>query len=210
MIGPTLDTPAAATRPQSPETRLLERVRDRTDAGAWSEFVAAYQPVLRAFVRRHGVFGDDILDVVQEILTRLVSTLARFEYDPARGRFRTWLWRIAGRAAANWHRKRASRIRAEAAWHRNRTMDTGAPDSMSEFDRASALLCLDQVLAEVRGTTAPATWACFEGQFLRGRAAGEIATELGLSLNAVYVNACRVRARVRERGVRFPHPVSGA
>ena len=48
------------------EVRLLERVRDRTDATAWAEFVELYQPVLRAFVRQHGVREADIQDVVQE------------------------------------------------------------------------------------------------------------------------------------------------
>ena len=65
---------------------------------------------------------------------------------------------------------------------------------------------LDQILAEVRETTSPSTWACFEGRILRDRPATELASELGVSPNAVYVNACRVRARVREHYTRHPQP----
>lgn len=205
MTGSVLHSPSGVgRRPQSPEARLLERVRDQTDVGAWAEFVGIYQPVLSAFVRRHGVSAADVPDVVQEILTRLVPALARFELDPARGQFRTWLWRITSNAASNWLRKRVSRARAEAEWRRHRPAETTEPDATDERDQARALQILDQILAEVRDTTLSATWACFEGQVLHGRPAVELAAELGVSPNAVYVNACRVRARVRERCTRHP------
>lgn len=207
MTGSVMSSLASAERrPQCPEARLLERVRDRTDAAAWAEFVSLYHPVLSAFVRRHGVCAADVPDVVQEILGRLVPALARFEFDPSRGRFETWLWRVTRNAAANWIRKRDSRGRAEAAWCQHRPATTTEPDAAVERDQARALQVLDQVLAEVRETTSPATWACFEGQVLRGRQAVDLAGELGVSPNAVYVNACRVRARVRERWNRFAEP----
>jgi RNA polymerase sigma-70 factor (ECF subfamily) len=191
-----------ASARRSPEVRLLERVRDSRDSAAWAEFVDVYQPVLSAFVRRNGVPTRDVPDVVQDILARLVQALTRFEYDPARGQFRTWLWRITSNAATNWSRKQASRVRAEAAWYRRRTANSGLnpPD---ERDQVQLERILNQAVVEVRQTTLPATWACFEGQVLHGRSAGELAMELGVSANAVYVNTCRVRARVREQCLRY-------
>jgi RNA polymerase sigma factor (sigma-70 family) len=208
MTGSATYSPAdVASGPQSPEIRLLQRVRDRTDAGAWAEFVDVYQPVLRAFLRRQGVIAADIQDVMQDIFARLIPALARFEFDPSRGRFRTWLWRITSNAAANWSRKRASRARAEAAWCRHQPTDLAGSCALDEREQVRHLQVLDQVLAEVRGTTSPATWACFEGRVLRDRPAAELATELGVSPNSVYVNACRVRAQVRERCTRYPQTV---
>ncbi|MDB5309296.1 MAG: rpoE 1 [Gemmataceae bacterium] len=203
----TYSPPDVASGPQPPETRLLERVRDRTNAGAWAEFVDVYQPVLRAFVRRQGVGEADVPDVVQDIFARLIPALARFEFDPSRGRFRTWLWRITSNAATNWSRKRVSRARAEAVWCRHQPAEPAGNDAPDERDQVRLQQILDQVLAEVRGTTLPATWACFEGRVLRDRPAAELATELGVSLNSVYVNACRVRAQVREQCTRYPLPV---
>ena len=198
------------TQPQSPEVRLLKRVRDRSDAGAWQAFVDEYEPVLRAFVRRLGVDVADVPDVVQEILAQLVPALARFEFDPSRGRFVTWLWRIASNAAKNWNRKRVSRARAEAAWHQLQPVNQTGDDAPDERERARLRNTLDRVIAEVRQTTLPATWACFEGQILHGRPADELATELGVSRNAVYVNTFRVRARVREQWLRHPVPADPA
>jgi DNA-directed RNA polymerase specialized sigma24 family protein len=185
MVGPAMPSPTAlANRPRSPEARLLERIRDCTDVAAWAEFVNSYQPVLTAFVRRRGVYPADVPDVVQEILARLARALTC-------------------NAASNWIQKRVSRARVEAEWCRHRSTDTGGPDAVGERDRSKALRALDLILAEVRKATSPATWACFEGQVLRGRPAPELAAELGISTNAVYVNACRVRARVRERCTPF-------
>jgi RNA polymerase sigma-70 factor (ECF subfamily) len=195
-----------ACKPMPPEARLLARVRDRTDAAAWAEFVDVYGPVLRAFVRRNGVAAADVPDVVQDIFARLVPALARFEFDPSRGRFLTWLWRVTCNAAANWRRKQASRSRAEAAWCGDRSAAVAEPDTREAGEPVRHRQLLNQVLAEVRETTSPATWACFEGRVLHDRPAAELATELGVSLNAVYVNACRVRARVREHFTRHPLP----
>src|SRR5262249_37887226 len=117
---------------------------------------------------------------------------------------RTYLRRVTCNAASDWIRKRVIRARVEAAWVKHRPADTGEPDAEGECDRTESRRALGQVLGEVRVRTAPATWACFEGQCLRGRPADELAAELGISPNAVYVNASRVRARVRYWWAEYP------
>ncbi|HJZ55649.1 MAG TPA: sigma-70 family RNA polymerase sigma factor, partial [Gemmataceae bacterium] len=167
------------------------------------------EPVLRAFLRRQGVAGADVPDLVQDVFARLVPALARFEFDPSRGRFRTWLWRITRNAAANWSRKQANRARAEAAWCRHQPAEAAETDTWQEWEQVRLRQILDQVLAEVCDATMSATWACFEGRVLRDRPAGELASELGVSPNVVYVNACRVRARLRKQCTRYPLPSDG-
>jgi RNA polymerase sigma-70 factor (ECF subfamily) len=196
---------AVSASDPSEEARLLQRVRDRTDAGAWAEFVEAYQPMIRAFVRRHGAATDDVPDIVQDVFVRLIPTLARFRFDPSRGRFRTWLWRVVGNIVVNWNRKRNSRARTEAAWRERRSAHDRDNDS-AEPEQPYLRPLLDQVLVEVHGTTLPTTWACFEGRVLRDRPAVELAVELGVSQNSVYVNASRVLAQVRKRCIRSSDP----
>jgi RNA polymerase sigma-70 factor (ECF subfamily) len=200
----TTNSPAASAA--SPEAQLLNRVRDRADTGAWTEFVQVYQPVIRAFVRRHGVAASDVPDIVQDIFLRLVPTLARFRFDPMRGQFRTWLWRVTSNAVANWSRKRSSRARAEATWRTHRSVHPAEDRGSDEREQRRRHL-LDQVLVEVRGRTLPATWACFEGRILRGRPAGALALEFGVSKNSVYVNACRVLAQVRKLCMQSSVPI---
>jgi RNA polymerase sigma-70 factor, ECF subfamily len=74
---------------------LILRVRDPADTKAWGEFVALYEPLLSAYVRQRGLDGEDTRDVVQDVFAKLVKSLPEFELARDRGRFRTWLWRIA-------------------------------------------------------------------------------------------------------------------
>jgi RNA polymerase sigma-70 factor (ECF subfamily) len=191
------------------ETRvsLIERVRDREDPAAWNEFFDVYRPLLTAYVRKRGVSEHDAADVVQDVFARLVRNLADFEFDPERGRFRTWLWRVTHNALTDWARRRATRDRAERVWvDQFQPADDGA--SEDDWNALYRRRILEVVLERVRATTQPATWECFAGRILADRPAAEIAAETGVSVNAVYVNASRVLARVREECEAFHEPLS--
>ncbi|HEV3025002.1 MAG TPA: sigma-70 family RNA polymerase sigma factor [Pirellulales bacterium] len=192
------------------ETRvsLLERVRDAADAAAWSEFVALYQPLLRSYVRKRGVNEHDADDVVQDVFTRLVPVLARFELDPVRGRFRTWLWQVTHSALADWARRRGVRARAEQGWA-DLQQPAATEEPEAEWRDMYHRRILEVVLARVRESAQTTSWACFEGRILEGRPAAELAAELGVSSNAVYVNASRLLARVRDDCAEFLEPLEG-
>jgi hypothetical protein len=53
-------------------------------------------------------------------------------------------------------------------------------------------------------------WTCFQQRLLRGRPAAEIAAELQIEPNAVYVSACRVMKWVREICEEFDEDISHA
>ncbi len=186
------------------ETRvsLIQRVRNPADEVAWSEFFAIYRPLLTAYVRKRGVSEEDAADVVQDVFTRLVSVMADFQLDSQRGRFRTWLWRVTQNALTDWFRRRATQGRAEQEWaDQQASVDDGSPSN--EWDLLYRRHILEIAVERVRVSTVTATWACFEGRILAGRPAAEIAAELDVSTNVVYVNASRVLARVREELAAF-------
>jgi RNA polymerase sigma factor (sigma-70 family) len=189
------------------ETRvtLIQRVRDNADEVAWGEFVEIYQPLLMAYVRKRGVMEHDAADIVQDVFARLVPALPQFEFDAARGRFRTWLWRVTHNALADWARHRATRNKAEQGWidQHETAKDSG---STVEWDQLYRRRILEVAIERVRATTQPAAWACFEGKILAGRPAAAVAAETGILANAVYVNASRVMARVREELATFEEP----
>jgi RNA polymerase sigma-70 factor (ECF subfamily) len=191
-----------------PETRvsLIQRVRDPADAAAWSEFFSIYQPLLIAYVRKRGVNEHDAADVVQEVFARLVPAMVQFEFDAQRGRFRTWLWRVTHNALADWGRRRATRDRAEQAWiDEHKALPDDRPGN--EWNQMYRHRILEVVLERVRATSQSASWACFEGRILSERPAAEIARELGVSVNAVYINASRLLARVRGECAELQEPL---
>lgn len=181
------------------ETRvsLIQRVRDQSDQSAWEEFVTIYQPLITAYVRKRGIMEHDAADIVQDVLTRLVPAMAAFQFDSQRGRFRTWLWRVTQNALSDWIGRRAKRDRAEQGWiDQQEPADDDHPTS--EWDELYRRRILEVTMEKVRVSTQKATWACFEQRILLGRPAAEIAAELGVTSNVVYVNASRVLAKLRE------------
>jgi RNA polymerase sigma-70 factor (ECF subfamily) len=183
------------------ETRssLLRRVRDPADADGWRQFVALYQPLLLAYVRRRGLSGSDAEDVVQDVLARLLRALPEFDLNRERGRFRTWLWRLTHNLLIDRARHRQRHVWAERARAEPEALELPADE---EPDADWRVLHRRRVLEfakdQVRARSQPRTWACFEEYVLRGRPCAEVAAELGVTPNVVAVNSSRVLARLRD------------
>jgi RNA polymerase sigma-70 factor (ECF subfamily) len=190
------------------ETRvsLIQRVREK-QTDAWTEFFDIYRPLLVAYVHKRGVSEHDAADVVQDVFTRLMTALTEFELDAERGRFLTWLWRVTHNALTDWARRRAVRDRAERGWIVQRQPADDA-DADGEWNELYRRRILEAAIERVRASAQPITWACFEGRILAARPASEIAAETGVSINAVYVNASRLLARVRDECATFEEPLA--
>lgn len=178
---------------ESTPVSLLERLRQAGEQAAWERFVQLYTPLLRHWARRLGLQGADADDVVQDVFAVLVEKLPEFRYDPAR-RFRGWLWTIL----AN---KCRTRRRRPVGWRKPLDEELEAltaPDPAAESDEAEYRQYLTQRALELlQGEFQPATWQAFREFAIAGRPAAEVARELHLSENAVYLAKARVLRRLR-------------
>lgn len=179
-------------------TSLIRRLRDQDDVESWREFVTLYQPLLLSYVRSRGLGHADAADVVQEIFVALLRTLPNFELDRQRGRFRTWLYQVTVNKVADHGRRQQSRHRAEEGLrHHAVTVTPAEEEPDAEFVQAHRRRILEFVFGKVRVQVQPKTWYCFEQHVLRGRPGADLAQELGITANAVCVNAGRILDRVR-------------
>jgi len=182
-------------------TTLLLRVRDPADSESWREFVFLYEPLLLSFVRHRGLSEHDARDVVQDVFATLVRALPDFQLDRERGRFRTWLWRVTHNAMVDRARRRGRRAAAEEEARKDAqvAVPPEADALEAEWLAAHRRRVLEVVLARVQSQSQERTWKCFELHILQGRSSAEVAGELGITANSVYVNASRTLARVRQQ-----------
>jgi RNA polymerase sigma-70 factor (ECF subfamily) len=175
---------------------LLERLRQPGDREAWDRFVELYTPLIFHWARRAGSPPQDAADLVQEVFVLLLQKLPQFHYEPGKS-FRAWLHTVTvNKWRENWRSCRARRALATG----DATLDdVPAPDEAAalwetEYRRQIAGRALQLMQRDFE----PATWkACWEHGICR-RPAREVAEELGISVNVVYLSTSRVLRRLRE------------
>ena len=180
------------------------------DPERWRQFDAIYRPMLMAYMRKQGLREHDASDVVQDIFVKLLGKI--HTYDRAKCRFRSWLYSVAHNALIDRARRLASGRRALDGWVLN-VLKESPSDSVRMEEEWTTLhreRILKHALKVVRARVSSRVWACFVQRILQNHPAADIARDLDLEPNAVYVNACRAMKLVRKVCEEFEEDVSHA
>ncbi len=179
---------------------LLLRMREPSDDGAWSEFARLYTPLLRKFALLRGLDSQDVDDLVQEVLKTVSQAIRDFEYDAARGTFRSWLF-IVTRSKVARHFKKQSRLTCGSGSETVRLMLEAqpAPEEEKDWDLEYRRRMFAWASEIVQKEVAEKTWRAFWMMTVEEKTAADTAKELGMTAGAVYVAKSRVIARMRER-----------
>ena len=84
---------------------LLSRLRDLDDRQSWQIFFDLYWRLLYNVARRAGLDDVDAQDVVQDTVMAVAREIPHFRYDPERGSFKQWRFRILRRRVSDHLRK---------------------------------------------------------------------------------------------------------
>lgn len=185
----------------SPITRrsLLLRIRNARDGQAWTQFVEIYAPLIHQYARRRGLQEADAADLVQEVLQTVSKTASRFEYDPERGSFRGWLFTVTRNRLLNFLEKRGREPQGTGDSRVKRWIDEH-PDPHTEEARWTELYrwrVFTWASERIRGGFHDSTWQAFWRTAVERKPPKEVATELGMTIGAVYIARSRVLSRLR-------------
>jgi RNA polymerase sigma-70 factor, ECF subfamily len=173
---------------------LLERLRQPFEPAAWARFVTLYTPLIYSWARRIGLQEPDAADLVQDVFVTLLQVLPTFTYDRQQS-FRKWLRTVT---INRWRKecKRPQRRMVQGQEGQPEPVAVGAdPEACWEAEYQQHLV--SQALRLMRADFEETTWkACWETA-AEGRSAAEVASELGLSVGAVYAAKFRVLNRLR-------------
>ena len=170
---------------------LLESLRQPSAGEAWERFVRLYTPLLLHWARKLGLSEHDAADLVQDVMLLLIRKLPDFQYQPGRT-FRGWMRTVL----INKWRDRSHR---GAPGQLDSAVEPPVPPDLDDMeDREYNLYVMGRALRLMVDDFEPATWqACWE-TVVCGRSGAEVAAELGISVNAVYLAKARVLSRLRQ------------
>ena len=170
---------------------LLSRVKRPTEAAAWDRLVQLYAPLLYGWARRLGLQDSDAADLVQDVFVLLVRKLPEFEYEQGKS-FRGWLRTVL----VNKWRDRPPALRSLAHAGDSLLVD-GEGGRAAEEEADYRRYVIGRALQLLEPEFSSSTWKAFTAYVIHDLPAAEVATQLGISPNMVYLAKSRVVSRLR-------------
>ena len=178
---------------------LLQRLQEEGAEAAWAEFFGLYGPAIVRYGRRLGLNEEESKDLLQTTMVDLVRILPDFEYQPERGRFRSFLFTIVHRkACAHWRREHR-RVESNGALVVEDLMADPATDPEVIARWRESLL--DAALEDLRRAPGISArdLAIFIAYAVEGQEAEAVAAQFGIKENNLYQIKARLLKRLRAR-----------
>ena len=180
---------------------LLNRLRHLPESEDWDRLQYLYAPLLRAWLGKYEVRNADADDLMQEVLLAVSKDLRTFEHSGRPGAFRAWLKGILLNRLRNFWRTRDRQPKlSDGAAIDDRLSELQNPASElsrlwnAEHDR----YVLRQLLEMVKPQFEARTWEAFCRVSLDGEKPRDVAGELEISVNSVFLAKSRVLRRLRQ------------
>jgi RNA polymerase sigma-70 factor (ECF subfamily) len=191
----------------SPRTSpsLLAGVRI-VEPAAWDRFVSLYGPLVYHWCRSASLQDHDVEDVFQEVFQAVLVHIGEFRKEREGDTLRGWLFTITRNKIRDHFRRAGREPRGEggtealvrfsqiAAPGRDEPPSRGEQDPETGAERA----LFRRALELIRGEFKEPTWQAFWRTVVDGRAAADVAAELGTTPGAVRVAKSRVLRRLRQ------------
>lgn len=186
-----------ATDKEWPPTRLtlIGELQANLDGPAWTLFVEIYGPLIYRFCRRRGIQDADAKDVSQNVFLAVRRGIRRFQHDPSRGKFRSWLGTIASREIYRFREKheRAGHPTLDAT---DGSLNVPVSDAVwiVEFNQHICEMALNRIKLDFE----EATWNAFELLWKQDLKPSDVARMTDKPADWVYQVKYRVMKRLEK------------
>ena len=178
---------------------LIARVKDLTDALAWAEFLAIYQPVVFRMALRRGLQDADAQDVTQQIFLSVSQAIGRWTPEVGQPPFRAWLITITRNALTKALTRRKPDVGAGST-SVVQLLEAQAVDESwisEEFVREGRMEAMRWAAEQIRPEFSPMTWRLFWESVVLGRTVAEVACETGRTAGAIYMARFKILQRLK-------------
>ena len=183
--------------PETSQT-LLERLASG-DGVSFAEFERRYAPMIVTLGQLRRLDDRECAELVQEVLLVFFRKGVSFRFDPAKGRFRTYLGKIIRDSSVDILRRRAGAATPSEAAD---TLPDAAPSPDLAADRALLEMmredAMEQLLEGLRSRVTPETYRIFEHYTLKQHSTDEPLDGVPVGRNRIYKARQRCFAILRE------------
>lgn len=171
------------------------------DAAAWNRLIGIYKPLIQRWLCASNVPNQEADDLAQDVLLIVVKELPRFRHQGRTGSFRAWLKQIVVNQARRYWRTGRCRVTATNGRSFLEVLDeleNPTSEQSQAWDQEHDRQIYRRLLAVMEENFEQVTIRAFRLMTLEGLSGPAVATQLGMSLAAVYGARARVLKRLRQ------------
>jgi RNA polymerase sigma-70 factor (ECF subfamily) len=178
---------------------LIERLREHPeDQDAWVRFVDRYGPQILGWCRAWGIQDADARDLTQIVLSRLLTKIERFKYDPSKS-FRGWLHQVTRRAWAESIRKKWPVVPGgDSRFALLVEGQEAREDLVQRIEKEFDLELREEAERRVLNRVKPQTWEAYHLTAVEGLSGIEVSKRLRMSVTNVFAAKRNVLAMLQE------------
>jgi RNA polymerase sigma-70 factor (ECF subfamily) len=183
----------------STSSTLLVRMRAK-DPEAWRRFVYLYGPLVYHWCRRFGLREPEAADVGQEVFRTVSESIGGFRHEQKGDTFRGWLRTVTRTRTIDYLRRQAKGPHAVGG-SEAQTMLLQVPESLDDSepsDEDEKQILVRRVSDLVLENCKPENRQAFLRVVVAGEQPADVAADLGLTVNAVYLAKSHILRRIRE------------
>lgn len=172
---------------------LISKLANQNDEEAWAEFVSYYEEYLKRVLAKYGLTPEEVHDFVQSTLLIIWKKLPGFQYDPSKGRFRSWIAQIAINEMRSTVRKE---VKLREAIEKKVTLTGGMDDLRNDLEEEWQLFLSQKAWENISSDLSETMRQAFS-LHIEGLTSPQIAEKLEISESSARVYKQRVTYKLK-------------